>query len=58
MTVTTKVLEKIDIPTFFWLGSEGLEGLTEKEFQMRVKKEQRDNDWRSGESASEQDIGG
>lgn len=55
--MTTKInLENVDIPVFFWLGSDGLKSKTKEEFNVEIRKARRDSAHAKGDF-SEQDIG-
>lgn len=48
-TKTKNPLESIDFPTFFWLGEEGVEALSPKDFTLRIKKAEKDKAYAEGD---------
>lgn len=57
-TMTTKInLENVDIPVFFWLGSDGLKSKTKEEFNVEIRRARRDAQHAAGDF-SEEGVGG
>ena len=56
--MTTKInLDNVDIPVFFWLGSDGLKSKTKEEFNVEIRKARRDSAHARGDFSDEGDGG-